>query len=1036
MLQCPYCYALNPDDSEFCNRCGSSIAESHETLTSPLSSKVTDKGYVYFSPGDLFAERYQIIEEIGRGGMGVVYKAEDRILGINVALKTIHPLYSDSPYMVHRFKEEILLARSISHENVIRIHDIGEVNDIKYISMDYIKGQNLRELMRISGALTVETATKISEQICLALHAAHEKGVIHRDLKPQNIMIDSHGRALTMDFGLAKSMATTDKKYAKKIIGTPAYMSPEQGRGEETDQRSDIYSLGIIMYEMFTGKRPFKADSKEGYIRKHLKEKPKPPQDISPSVPAPVADIILKCLEKNRNRRYQSARDVLDAIKQPAAIPATAVSRWKKFLLRFWYALPLLLLVLLVGYVVLRNPGTSTTPGEETASIPPADQTSQNLVAVMKFENNTGDEGLNHWESAFQYWLMCDLNQSKLIRLVPNDILDQILDDNLDSRDAPYSADTLKTLAEEEGITHFLLGSYSKLGEEYWISVMIRDASRNDLLGSILVEGQGQESFHVMVDDITLQVKQELMLSDAEIAADIDAEARIITTQSPEAWRLYNAGYQLTHERKHEESIKYFEEAIALDPDFALAHKQLSDACWYTGRREESKQHLLKAVELSHRVSERDQYLIKAQAANRIQNSVEETIKQYQALLDQYPLDQEGLKYLGSLYRFIEEWDLALICWEKLLYSNKKIERYLSVENVSWIFLTKGWYDKALEISLAHPDLSPDPERFHRYVANIHMCKKDYEAAMAEVMKSLRVDPDNPLGLREKGQIELLREDFDEAARTFSSLSERDELDVQANGLYWLAFLHLTRGNYTQCLEQTALGLAIAKAPDLAEQRADFHWLRSNIFLQREQFDEAQKAADGLYEYALEEDYPPLTKFALMYRGMMQAARGRLTQAEASLARIGQLIEEDYRPKNKRYYDYLAGQIARKNGRLDEAVAYFKSAFSMLPHEIYPTDNHAFFLEALASTYLEKQDLENALTTYQKISQLSVGRLNWGDIYARSFYHLGKIYQELNQNENAEEALIKFLSLWKDSDADPVMLADAKQELAKIQSQQ
>jgi serine/threonine protein kinase/predicted Zn-dependent protease len=1034
MLQCPYCYALNPEDSEFCNRCGSSIAESHETLTSPLSSKVTEKGYVYFSPGDLFAERYLIIEEIGRGGMGVVYKAEDRILGINVALKTIHPLYSDSPYMVHRFKEEILLARSISHENVIRIHDIGETDDIKYISMDYIKGQNLRELMRISGMLTAETAAKISERICLALKAAHEKGVVHRDLKPQNIMIDSQGRALTMDFGLAKSMVTADKKYSKKIIGTPAYMSPEQAKGEETDQRSDIYSLGIIMYEMFTGKRPLKADSKEGYIRKHLKEKPKPPQDISPSVPAPLATIILKCLEKNKNRRYQSVQDVLEALKQLSSHPATIIPKRNKFLLRYWYVLLLLLLACLAGYLLLRDPVMKTSPVEETTSIPSADDASQNLFAVMKFENNTGDEDLDHWENALQYWLICDLNQSRLLRLVPHDILDQILDDHGESGEAAYSTDMLNSLAQEEGITHFLLASYSKVGDEYWISVMIREASRSELLGSILVEGQGQESFPVMVDDITLQVKKQLMLGDAEIAADFDADIGIITTQSPEAWRLYNAGYQLTHERRHEESINFFNEAIALDPDFAMAYKLLSDACWYTGRREESKKHLLKAVELLHRASEKERFLIKAQAANRIQNSIEETIIQYRALLDQYPLDQEGLKFLGSLYRFIEEWDLALICWEKLLNSNKKIERYLSIENVSWIFMTKGWYDKALEIALTYPDNWPNPERFHRYVANIHMCKKDYTAALAEVMKSLKMEPDNPVGIRMVGQIQLLNEEFGEAERTFSSLCENEELKTKANGRYWLALVYLTQGNYTKCLEQTELGLDITKDLSLAEERADFQWLRANIYLAMGKFAEAQKAVDGLYEYALEEDYPPLTKFALMYRGIVQAATGQLDAAEADLEKIKQLIEEDYRPKNRRYYDYLAGFIARKNGQYDKAVVHFQNAYALLPHEIYPSDNHAFFLDALASTYLEKRDLENALAVFKKISELSVGHLTWGDIYGRSYYHLGKIYQELNQDKNAEGAYQKFLSLWKESDADPAMLADANRELGEIQS--
>ncbi|MFA9454301.1 MAG: serine/threonine-protein kinase, partial [Candidatus Aminicenantaceae bacterium] len=195
-------------------------------------------GWLYFSAGDVFADRYVIIEEIGRGGMARVFKAEDKVLGIRIALKIIHPFYSANPTIINRFKQETLLTRSITHENVIRIYDIGEKDGIIFISMDYIKGQNLQELIQTSGFLAPDTAVNICKQVCRALAAAHGRGIVHRDLKPSNVMIDNQGLVTVMDFGLAKSLGSEETGAGRGFVGTAPYISPEQARGEHTDARS------------------------------------------------------------------------------------------------------------------------------------------------------------------------------------------------------------------------------------------------------------------------------------------------------------------------------------------------------------------------------------------------------------------------------------------------------------------------------------------------------------------------------------------------------------------------------------------------------------------------------------------------------------------------------------------------------------------------------------------------------------------------------------------------------------------------------
>jgi len=276
--------------------------------------------------GATFANRYQIIEELGKGGMGRVYKALDKEVNAKIALKLIKPEIASDKETIQRFRNELKTARDISHKNVCRMYDLNREEESYYITMEYVSGEDLKSFIRRSGQLSMSTAVKIAKQICDGLSEAHKLGVVHRDLKPQNIMIDNEGNVRIMDFGIVRSLSGKGITGAGVMIGTPEYMSPEQAEGKEVDQRSDIYSLGIILYEMVTGKVPFEGDTPFAIGMKHKSEIPQAPKQINAQIPEGLQKIILKCLEKDKKLRYQSCEELLDHLKSSAKDIETTVS--------------------------------------------------------------------------------------------------------------------------------------------------------------------------------------------------------------------------------------------------------------------------------------------------------------------------------------------------------------------------------------------------------------------------------------------------------------------------------------------------------------------------------------------------------------------------------------------------------------------------------------------------------------------------------------------------------------------------------------
>jgi serine/threonine protein kinase len=277
--------------------------------TTPVPRAQKSQNPSTLQPGTVLGQRYEILQILGEGGMGAVYKARDLELNRMVALKVIRPELAGSQAIIDRFKQELLLATQVTHKNVIRIYDLSEAEGMKFITMEYVEGEDLRTLMQQKTKLAPEEAVEIMLQVCRALEAAHSVGIIHRDLKPQNIMRNKAGRILVMDFGLARTLEGDGMTQTGALVGTMDYMSPEQALGKELDQRSDLFTLGLIFYEILTGKMPYKADSVVASLLKRTQERAAPVSSHDPSIPRPLSNIVSKCMDPDVKLRKPGRAD-------------------------------------------------------------------------------------------------------------------------------------------------------------------------------------------------------------------------------------------------------------------------------------------------------------------------------------------------------------------------------------------------------------------------------------------------------------------------------------------------------------------------------------------------------------------------------------------------------------------------------------------------------------------------------------------------------------------------------------------------------
>jgi len=723
---------------------------------------------------------------LGKGGMGEVYKAYDKELDRTVAIKLVLSALAEEPETMQRFKQELLMASKVSHKNILRIHDLGDVDGVKFISMAYVEGEDLHHVLKREGRLPLERVLKITRQLCGALAAAHAEDVVHRDLKPQNVLIDKADNIYVSDFGLAKSLEAGAAGMTRTgdLLGTPRYMAPEQALRKRVDHRADLYSLGLIIYEMATGRVPFTGDSAIQVMLMRINEKPKSPKEFNPDLPDYMVRVIMRCLEREPERRYQSANEILADLDAERASPAGASLSMRSVQINLpvpergnwgWFAGAAALLVLIVAFAippvrrfVLRQPAPATTTTSAVSGVPPLSQ--GKYLAVLPLRVLGGDASLNYIAEGLSDALTARLFQIREVHLTS-------------STDKVNLADPLDKIARQLGANMVLRGDLQSSGDQIRIIVNLQDVADNKPVWGEEFSGSSRDVL-ALEDKIFARLAPALELRPDDIAL---ASAAPHPTENNDAYQLYLKGNNAMHgahdAKEVQNAADYYQNALNKDPSFALAYAGLADANLQMYRMTNQDLWATHAVGAAQQAQHLNDSLPEVHfslgSVYYSTGKYPQAIAELNHALQLAPNSDEAYRRLGNAYLAAGQKDQALGALQKAVENNPYYWNNYSALGIACFNV--GEYDKALAAFKHVTELEPDNPVGYEDMANVYITQGKSKDSIPPLQKALSLQSSSDIYLNLGTAYFFLRQ-FDDAIKMADKAVELNPNDQMAMG--------------------------------------------------------------------------------------------------------------------------------------------------------------------------------------------------------------------------------------------------------------
>ncbi len=1037
---CPKCSTENTRDSRFCKTCATSLTGTHAsgaTLTQTLERPLQE-----LSPGTLFAGRYQIIEDLGQGGMGHVFKALDTRTGEKIAVKVLRAGLEADGRTLERFSHELTAARRISHRNVCRMFDLGEDGGRLYITMEFVPGEDLKSILKMMGAMSPAQAVGLAVQICDGLEEAHRLGVVHRDLKPANILVDKEGHARIMDFGIARSARSRGITDTGTMVGTPDYMSPEQTEGRDVDARSDLYSMGVMLFEMVTGQLPFEGDTALAVALKHKTERPPDPKSVVPGLPGDLSKVILKSLEKDPARRYQSAADLradLEAVAAglpggsrvlPRRRPSTSREITVKLPLKrlVWpgVALAVLAVAAVFLFPVLKKGGA----GKAAAKIPGS-------VAVVAFENQTGDAKYDTMRKVIPSLLITNLENTGLFKVSTwermRDVLGQMGRKDLEVVDG----DAGFAFCRREGVAFIVVGSFSKLGDTFVTEFKLLDPDSRKIVATAAARGAGEESIlNAHIDELSRRLAAGMGVAGPQLDATHMAVAEL-TTHSTEAYAAYLQGREQLDRFEEPEARKSFEKAVALDPEFAIAYVRLAQTLERDGDTAKIQAAYRKAKELSTRAPEKERLLIEARYAWRVEKDNRKSIELLRTLVAKYPTEKEFHFELGG--RLYADPEAAIAEYQAALALDPEYGNALN--SMAFALVRKSDFAGAQTALERYVAVAPNEFNPLDSLGLLLFLRGRYDEAIDKYKKAMALN--NQLG--EEGPIgymTAMKEDYDGALVWLDRYMTNVYSDAaRAEGPVWQGIINYLIGRRTAAFERLEAGLALARSSKSTFREGLIHvmrgFMRSDMEekeLAREDFDLAGRIL---------EQVSTSSQIAWRTGKLYMDIRWRdPAAADKVMAELDRIVP----PENLAPWSAAMRRsflILRYLGRGEEEAALREAALPRSYEIVNPNLNFNLMsigaanmpltADGIAQLLARRGQLDKAIEEYRLLMTTGPGtglRRLINPIY---HFRVAGLYEKKGDKAKAIEHYRKFLEIWKNADPELPEPGLAKARLAALE---